>query len=212
MFYAISMSEAEDSRERALVLILEYLKGRYSDQLASLRDVDAKIKLRLTVCAAAVGLVTLGLPSLAKTTAPFPLVTVAVLALLVFGLCLFRTLALALRVLEARISLPGFDAAAFERAARYEGLAIIPALQDLVVNYAKAVEKNMLLIAERKLSGQKLKLWGRCTILSAFVTIAILGIVYASSGLLTVPQATEEKCDGTELRRYRESAHQSSFA
>lgn len=181
------MGESSESRERALELMLEYLKDRYSDQVATFRDVDTKIKQRLTVCAAAVGLVTIGLPAVAKSCAPWPVLVLAVLVLVLFGLSLFRMLWLALRVLEVKVYLPGFSATAFEQAARYEKLELIPVLQELVVNYAQAVENNATLIAERNPAGDALRFWGKCTVVAAFIAVGFLGIVYVFSVSLATP-------------------------
>ncbi len=172
---------SEEDRAKALVLMLDYLKDRHIDQLTSLQKVESKVNIRLTVYAGLLGLVTVGVPVLAERAVPQGVLALAFVLVVTFGACLFRTLWLAVSALDVRLDIPGVEPGAFQRAARYEKLALVPVLQNLVVNYAQAVESNWKLIEERSSPGELLKKWSRATMITAFVTVGFVGLVYVTT-------------------------------
>src|SRR5437867_3774007 len=155
------MTGSSESTAKSLELMLEYLKGTLADQLATLRDVDTKVNIRLTIYVGILGLVTLGLPAVGGTRAPRTLVYVAILLVIVFWVCLLRCLWLALSVLNARVDLPGIAAGSFQSAAQREQLDSAKVLRELVQNYARAVESNWALMDERLTPGTALRAWSR---------------------------------------------------
>src|SRR5260370_15980138 len=126
------MSDPTDDRARAVELMLDYLKGSLADQLATLRDVDTKVNIRLTIFEGILGLVTLGLPAIAGTRARKPCAYAAVLSAVVFGICLLRGLWLALSVLKVRVDLAGTDPGVGERVAENKHVRSVKVLRELV--------------------------------------------------------------------------------
>lgn len=190
------MVGSSEDTQRALELMLKYLEARYSDQVTTLRDVDRKVELRLGVCAVALGLVTLALPSFAKANIPPWLLVAAIVVLLVFEVCLFRTLWLALRVLSVRVDIPSVPRGVFEAASSVENLGSIQVLRDLVTNYARAVDSNWLLIAERDPAGRAFEFWNKTLVVVAFVSMAFFGMVYLSSSQNRTEASEKMSTDG----------------
>src|SRR6266849_2560533 len=136
------MTEPSEDRTKALELMRDYLKGTLADQLAMTRDSDSKVNLRLTICAGILGLVTFGFPVVGRVKAPTALIGGTALWLVVFGVCLWKALSSALVVLKARVNLPGVAGGVFQSAALNKDLTSVMVLEDLVQNYARAVESN----------------------------------------------------------------------
>ncbi len=173
------MSSADDETRRTLEHMLKYLEARYADQLAGLRDVDSKIKIRLTVLGGILGAVIVTIRAL--EAAGIGLLLGAVVIVVGFAGCYTKTLWLALSVIEVRMSVPGVEPGSFQALARYRELGAVPLLREVVINYADAVDENWQIIDERKEPGENLKWWMKATLVAAFVTVSYFGIVYGIS-------------------------------
>lgn len=187
------MTEPSQDRTKALELMAEYLKRTLADQLAMTRDSDTKLNLRLTICAGILGLVTFGLPALARAHTPLPWRIAAILAIIIFGFCLWRTLKYALDVLNVHIDLPGLAKGAFQSAVQNPNVTSIKVLQDLVQNYAMAAESNTDLIESRKPPGTSFRVWSQRTLGTGFIAVALSGMVYITAGPDVKP-ATDKGC------------------
>ncbi len=183
------MTQPTDDKAKALEVMLAYLERTLADELATTRDSDSKVNVRLTIFGGIVGLVTLALPLVggARATADLRYATIASFA--VFGFCLWRALSLALAVLSVRIELPGVAEGSFQRAARSDKVTSVKVLEELVQNYAIAVENNARLIEERKTPGTALKVWSKWTLATGFLALALSAIVYMTAG----PKSAKEK-------------------
>lgn len=191
------MIEQTDDKVKKLERMADYLKGTLADQLAITRDSDSKVNLRLTICAGALGLITLGLPAIGRAHPPCVLLVLLVVALGAFGWCLLQSLLSALDVLKAQVKLPGIDRDSFRRVAVDEQVTSVMVLEQLVQNYADTVHENATILDGRKPLVDALRRWSEWTIKTGFLTVALFGIVFIAAWPNVRP-ATEKQCIMTD--------------
>jgi hypothetical protein len=187
-------SERSNDREKSLQLMADYLKGKLADQLATTRDSDSKVYLRLTICAAVVGLVAYVLPPVGTSQGAKGAVYLLVGA---FGFCLLQVLASALAVLKTRVNLPAVKGDDFRRYALDEQLTPVRVLIDVVHNYTDTAEKNLVSSKEREPHVAALRDWCARAVWAGFIAVGASGIVYAIADL-NGQLATEKQCIMTD--------------
>lgn len=170
-------TEAEATRVKLLEAMLSYLEQRHTNQLAYFAQIDAKVTVKLTVCAGLVVVVGFLLPKDPKPELGL-LWWETVGAIGVFVLCLGRTLWLALHSVDIRVALPAVQGQSFRDLAARETPAVVDCLRSLVGCYVSALESNNEIFEQRKLHGDALNRWSAATLLVSFVVVVLLMALY----------------------------------
>ncbi len=181
------MSNQSPSRTEALKSMLEYLDKRQIEQIEILRQIDSKIKIRLTVFGTILGFATLSVGIIGKLTgSDFSwLYPVGIILILPLFLCFMRLFWLTITILEIKSDFPGVSPGSFQEIAKCKKLSSEDIYEQLITNYSQSLENNQ--IENRRIRDEiiKLRWWSRMVIWISIITFILIGGLYSFSWLIS---------------------------